>query len=73
MDKQKLMIENLELCAKLIGNCANAMREMGETIAKYERDFKVIIDYAEKQRAENEHLDKKLTNILNGIGVVNER
>jgi hypothetical protein len=69
MDKQKLMIENLELCAKLMANCANAMREMGETIAKYERDVKVIVDYAEKQRAENEHLDKKLTNILNGIGV----
>ena len=66
---KELMIENLELCARLMENCAKTMREMCETIEKYDRDYRVLAEYANKQQVENSRLDGKLTNILNGIGV----
>ena len=66
MEKDKIYIETLELCAKLMLNCANKLREYGETIDKCERDYLFLFKEFDEVYTKNEKLNEKIANILDG-------
>jgi hypothetical protein len=66
MNNNKLLIETLEMCAKLIQNCTETLKAYEEEKAKFEKDYLALYETVEVEYNKNKTLDEKLTRILNG-------
>lgn len=66
MNNNKLLIETLEICAKLIQNCTETLKVYEEEKAKFEKDYLKLYSCVEEERNKNKELDEKLILILNG-------
>lgn len=66
MEKDKVFIEALENCGKLILNCADKLREYSEQIEKCERDYLFLFKEFDEVYTKNEKLNQNLANILEG-------
>lgn len=66
MKNNETFIETLELCGKLMQNCAKSLREMGEAFEKCNKDYLELYNDWEEQANENQTLKTKIGNILKG-------